>query len=203
MTIYLSEEAVSHLKDGIETILIPVRNGHDMEDLVFHSKRGGTYDVVEWLLAQLGRSTEIDRVCGLTVTPMPSVVAVTMEMRQPGKQLEEWLRQVPQTELDNSLSTVAYITERIYKALIREDEMFCPVLCKRALSQEKFTGKHRPWWEKEMYACPFCGSTDIEYQGERSRDKLHCRNCEADFGAGKRLLNGLPPAEVTAARDSQ
>src|SRR5216683_130981 len=94
MTCYITEDSQSSLRDGIETVVIPIRNQHDLKDLVFHVQRGGTYDVVEWLLAQLHRQTEIDRVCGLTVTPVQTGhVVVELQMRQPGKQLEAWFRE--------------------------------------------------------------------------------------------------------------
>src|SRR5256885_16089498 len=93
MTCYLSEESVSVLKDGIETIVISIHDPHDLESLVFHTQRGGVYDVVEWLLTQLGRPMELERVCGLSMTPAGNQVTVNLELRQPGLQLEHWLRE--------------------------------------------------------------------------------------------------------------
>lgn len=146
MTCYIDEEAVSSLKDGIETILIPLHDSWDLEDLVFHSKRGGTYDVVEWLLSQLYRSSEIERVCGLSITPLQGgVVQVNLEMRQPGRQLEQWFLEGHRVGHYEEVGSDILFTDSAY---IREGPVL--KLCGRCLSQEKFTDKHRPWWEKEI-----------------------------------------------------
>jgi len=153
MTCLLAEKAVSSLREGIETVVVPVTHPSDLKDLVFHSQRGGVHDVVEWLLSQLYRSSEIDRVCGLTVTPLyENVVQVNLEMRQPGKQIEEWLRHsLPKPE--GNQYTLMYLTQTVYDLPDVPDVML-PVILARALSQEKFTDKHRPWWEKEIPLLP-------------------------------------------------
>lgn len=76
--------------------------------------------MVEWLLTELGRWAELERVCGLSVT-VGTPLVVTIEMRQPGKQFE--------AEMERWGYPVA------------------PILSDRAKSTEKFTDKHQPWWE--------------------------------------------------------
>lgn len=162
MTYLLAEKAVSSFKDGIETVVVPVTHPSDLKDLVFHSQRGGIHDVVEWLLSQLYRSSEIDRVCGLTVTPLyEGVVQINLEMRQPGRQLEIWLEQWRNSQAANRKSSLAIYTGEyaITATVFEEGEGGEPserigMLVSRALSQEKFTDKHRPWWEKEIYLLP-------------------------------------------------
>lgn len=147
MTCLLAEKAVSSLREGIETVVVPVTHPSDLKDLVFHSQRGGIHDVVEWLLSQLYRSSEIDRVCGLTVTPLyEGVVQVNLEMRQPGRQMEQWLREniIPG-------GGRCLIGSNDGKTVLMDYQV---VLCERALSKEKFTDKHRPWWEKEIPLLP-------------------------------------------------
>ena len=147
MTYYISEDSASSLRDGIETIVIPIRDSHDLGHLVFHTQRGGAHDVVEWLLSELGRSTEIERVCGLSITPLPdNKVVVNLELRQPGLQMEEWL--------------VGYHLKLSYKGpngpveayeiLPNGESAYLGKLSERALSREQFTEKHRPWWEGKV-----------------------------------------------------
>lgn len=125
MTCYIAEESQSSLKDGIETIVVPIHDPNDMEQLVFHTQRGGVYDVVEWLLSELYRQTELERVVGLTVTPNHNQVVVNLELKQPGLQMEEWL--------------------------MRDGRVDIGRLSFRSLSKEKFTDKYRPWWEHQVY----------------------------------------------------
>lgn len=140
MTCYIQEEHISRLHEGIETLIIRVRHKHDLEDLAFHAERGGKYDVVEWLLAQLGRPTELGRVCGLSVAQDGAGhVHVTIELRQPGKQLEEWLRKYVGAGHGRMLTG-----NNAFTAVMMDGEV---VLCERALSREKFTDKHKPWWQ--------------------------------------------------------
>lgn len=120
----IHQTARSSLKDGIETILIPITHPNDVNRLVLESQRG-TYSVCEWLLNELGRWSELDRVCGLSISTAPSVL-VNLELRQPGKQFEAWM-----AEHHNRYTPTGEELQ----------------ICSRAWSQEKFTDKHRPYWE--------------------------------------------------------
>jgi hypothetical protein len=115
----IRQETVSSLDQGIETLRIPIQDPHDMSRLQLESQRG-TYAVVEWLLSELGRSAEIERVCGLTGQTTQGKVIIILEMRQPGKQFE------------------AELERWGYGAI--------PILCDRAKSKEKFSDTHKPWW---------------------------------------------------------
>lgn len=146
MTCLIRERSASTMKDGIETVLVIVSHELDLKDLVLNSQRGGTHSVVEWLLSQLYRDTEIDRVCGLTITPHQSgMVEINLEMRQPGKQLEEWLLEGHQLGRYERIGSDILFSDSAY---VNEGPVV--KLCGRSLSQEKFTDKHRPWWEKEI-----------------------------------------------------
>lgn len=138
----IAEKAVSSFKDGIETVVVPITHAIDLQDLVFHSKRGGTHDVVEWLLSQLYRPREIERVCGLTVTPLyEGVVQINLELRQPGRQIELWLREHGSLFISpNGVCSTA------------EDMSDIGKLSGRALAQAKFTDQYKPWWEGEQHA---------------------------------------------------
>lgn len=131
------------MKDGIETILVPITHPHDLERLALEAGRGG-YAVVEWLLSYLGRWPDLERVCGLSCSTEPGRVVVNLELRQPGRQIEEWLhhlkppvggdRQIAVlTKLDNGDVTLAY-----------EDQLW--TLSARSLDPTPFWDKMKPWW---------------------------------------------------------
>lgn len=133
MTFFIGQDARSTLWDGIETIVIPLQHTNDLQHLALQSERG-PHAVVEWLLSQLGRSTEIERVCGLSVGVQGTKAVVNLELRQPGKQIEAWLR-VPLTGANGEVRDVA-------NALM----VLAGYLSVRSLSLDKFTEKYPPWW---------------------------------------------------------
>lgn len=139
MTYYIREDSTSSLQDGIETLVIPIHDPRDIESLVFHTQRGGVYDVVEWLTTTLGRDCDFERVCGLSVRQQGNTFVVNLEMRQPGKQLEKWLSEYLSPGLGRFLTMT-----NSGKEVQTDGKM---VLCERALSQEKFSDKYKPWWE--------------------------------------------------------
>ena len=143
MTCYLNEESTSSLKDGIETLVVPIHDKLDMESLVFHTQRGGVYDVVEWLLTKLHRWSEMERVCGLSVRQQGNTAVVNLEMRQPGKQIEEWFLEGHRVGRYEERGSDILFSDSSY---IREGPVL--KLCGRALSQEKFSDKYKPWWEE-------------------------------------------------------
>jgi hypothetical protein len=153
MTVHILEDSTSVLSQGIETILIPIYHQLDLRDLIFHTKRGGVYDVVEWLLSELCRDMELERVCGLTVRPLhDGRVTVTLELRQPGKQFEECLKSLPigrtmsvEWEDDDSLSLSE--VHGMGRSTLGS-------ISHRAWTAEKFTDTHRPWWEALMKKVP-------------------------------------------------
>jgi hypothetical protein len=141
------EEAQSVLLEGIETVVIPVHNPHDLEQLVFRTQRGGEYDVVEWVLGELSRLTELERVCGLVVTPTQGGVTINLQMRQPGKQLELWVRGIKPgmgLVISRTNDGSRYFTGSMHPSNAET------VLCARAMPQAKFTDLHRPWWEASV-----------------------------------------------------
>lgn len=146
MTCYIAEESQSSLKDGIETIVIPIHDPNDMEQLVFHTQRGGIYDVVEWLLSELYRQTELERVVGLTVTPNHNQIVVNLELKQPGLQLEQWLKQY----LSPGAGRCLTMNNEGTKVLMDYEV----ILSARSIGQGKFTDQHRPWWEKDIQFVP-------------------------------------------------
>lgn len=147
MTCFINEESQSILSEGVERIVIPLHDPHDLEDLVFHTKRGGTYDVVEWLLSQLHRSTELERVCGLTVTPHSAQIVVNLELRQPGLQMEDYIRRAAGYPIE----IIAHEEKGHEVWWYGEVRGY---LSNRAVSQEKFTDTHKPWWEKGLPDVP-------------------------------------------------
>lgn len=127
MTYYINQDAQSSLQDGIEVILITIRNQNDLNHLAFQTARG-PHAVVEWLLSELGRSTEIERVCGLSVSTDGAKVVVNLDLRQPGKQMEAWFLHPLTSEMEAALRIIS------------------GYLSLRSVSQEKFTDKYPPWW---------------------------------------------------------
>lgn len=125
----LHQTARSSLLDGIETIVIPITHPGDLNRLAIETGRG-IYSVCEWLLTELGRWAELDRVCGLNVSTGEGVVVVNLELRQPGKQFEEWM----------GAEHNRFTTEG--ETLVISDRA-------RRLN-EKFTKEHRPYWETNI-----------------------------------------------------
>lgn len=141
MARYMWRDAKSVLRgDGIEEVIIPIVNGFDLERLAMEAQRG-TYAVVEWLLTELGRWTELERVCGLSVTPDGAGVVANLEMRQPGKQVEAWLREHKVGKYAEQLSGGVAFSDSTY---IEGGTIM--LLSERSLSQEKFSDTHKPWW---------------------------------------------------------
>lgn len=138
MTFAIYKDAQSTLQDGIETIVIPITEQHDLEHLTMNYKRGGRHGAVEWILAQLHRQTEIARVCGVDMSGNKLV----LRLRQPGKQFEEWLKQAEGYHLltiqctDEMISTHTHIGTSI------------GVIVREVLDRKPFTQDNPPYWRK-------------------------------------------------------
>lgn len=140
------EKVQSHLDgNGIETILIPLESKRAIAALMFDTRRGGQHGALEFLLTEIGRTEDMDRVCGLAIDPQDNIVLAQIQLKQPGKQLEEWLKdhkmgKYQQME-DGSMvfSDSSYITGG--PALL---------LSARAMDPSKWTEKHKPWWEEPL-----------------------------------------------------
>lgn len=100
---HLRQSMTTTLKDGIEVVTVHMAKPWQVVRFMWEFNRVDPADakehMVEWLMFNLGRPTETDRVCGLTVEPKHdgSVVAI-LELRQPGKQFEAWLREASAQE---------------------------------------------------------------------------------------------------------
>lgn len=136
MTYFIAQDAVSTLLNGVETIVIPIRDEHDLGSLVTTHSQRGKYGLVEWLLSQLNRPTEVERVCGLSIKEEGGRVVAQLELRQPGKQIEEWLQDIsahPTQELSAALRIIAgYFSVRALEL------------------DRKFSEKNPPWWLSQV-----------------------------------------------------
>lgn len=144
MTHLLAQDAKSIMKDGIETIVVPITHQHDLERLALEASRGG-YAVVEWLLSYLGRWADLDRVCGLNCSIEKGRATINLELKQPGRQIEEWLRDHGECGRFNRLPN----GDVIFSDSTGIHELPTMVLCARSLSREKFQDKIKPWWMVE------------------------------------------------------
>jgi hypothetical protein len=128
----------SILHEGIETLFVPVE--HHLDKSTFgHSVERGTYCAAEWVLHQLGRLADLERVCALNGSTEGGKLVVQLELRQPGLQLEHWLRELPRTSIamhpreDGAISVEAPMDH-------------IGVLAARSLDPQKFSEKHPPYW---------------------------------------------------------
>ena len=77
----------SVLESGIETITIPLTEQREIDAVMLNVQRGGIHGLAEWVLTELFRQMEIDRVISVRVHEN----SVIMLMKQPGKQIEKWM----------------------------------------------------------------------------------------------------------------
>jgi hypothetical protein len=140
VTFAIYKDAQSTLQDGIETIIIPITDERDFEQLTFNFQRGGRHGAVEWVLNQLHRPLEIDRVCGVDMQGNKLV----LRLRQPGKQMEAWITE--ERMKDGRLYLLPVVTGN----LICLDHLDNEVgrIAKEALDRKPFTQDNPPYWRK-------------------------------------------------------
>lgn len=140
------------LSEGIETIVIQITREDEFADLTTAFNRGGRHGAVEWLLAQLHRSTEIDRVCGVDM----SGNNIVLRLRQPGKQLEAFIGEAaPWSQLliepDVSFATGEPLGFVVCKHSTTGVE-WVGKISNEALDRKPFTQDNPPYWQKEKNA---------------------------------------------------
>lgn len=142
MSFLIYKTSQSTLDRGVETILIHLTDQHDIDRLMDEVKKG-RHAVVEWLLAELYRQTEINRVFAFSADPQPGgAILCTLKLAQPGHQLEVWLAEYGNLD-------VVEATDRIYIATMDGEKI--GEMLKAEIFPTPFTVGNPPYWRKDEH----------------------------------------------------